>query len=447
MSYFDPDSREFLYQRIRSSLINESPDLPVDSEYVSQPLPAVDPEASAAENPFGGAYKRDASVEAEIEQIISRDAQALSLRYPCIPVEEAQAIVESSGRPPLKAFNDILKRYRMEHPNASYREAQKQASLIYKGELSSSSLPQIEQPKRELKVKRIVIDSEPAQQPAEKKKLSIIPKLYNQPAKKPLEIKRIPEIDSEPEEQQIIPEIDSEPEQRKPLYKPHRTVGGEGPIPPLKKGDLTKYGYHMDLKKDERRKKLVELLGPRKALKVFRKLIALATLNKNKNPKLSKKFKGDAEFIKTTKAWKDRPTAQQKKPAQQGGAQPRTIMKTKDGKRRYVRRNKKGEFTKYQVDIDGKKGAIAIDRRSDAKNYAKPGFRDQGDGKVRPKPEKKGGVSPQVDEHLSAVQVDSVQQPMLKVDLSVKPRVAEMDEKQRRAKDQVLKIMQKMGKK
>jgi|DEB0MinimDraft_3_1074331.scaffolds.fasta_scaffold01755_4 hypothetical protein len=66
-------------------------------------------------------------------------------------------------------------------------------------------------------------------------------------------------------------------------------------------------------------------------------------------------------------------------PVWYGSAEARTRMTTKDGTRRYVRRNNKGQFTSYQVNVDGKKGAIANDRRAKAKNYAKPGFRDQGD--------------------------------------------------------------------
>ena len=62
-------------------------------------------------------------------------------------------------------------------------------------------------------------------------------------------------------------------------------------------------------------------------------------------------------------------------------AEPRTRMKLQDGTRRYVRRNKKGQFTTYQVNVDGKKGAIANDRRQKARNYAKPGYRNEGDAK------------------------------------------------------------------
>jgi len=63
-------------------------------------------------------------------------------------------------------------------------------------------------------------------------------------------------------------------------------------------------------------------------------------------------------------------------------AEARTRMTTADGTRKYIRRNKKGQFTSYQVNVDGKKGAIANDRRQKAKNYAKPGFRNEGDAKA-----------------------------------------------------------------
>jgi hypothetical protein len=63
-------------------------------------------------------------------------------------------------------------------------------------------------------------------------------------------------------------------------------------------------------------------------------------------------------------------------------AEARTRMTLQDGTRRYVRRNKQGQFTNYQVNVDGKKGAIANDRRQKAKNYAKPGFRNEGDAKA-----------------------------------------------------------------
>ncbi len=60
-------------------------------------------------------------------------------------------------------------------------------------------------------------------------------------------------------------------------------------------------------------------------------------------------------------------------------AEPRTRMTLQNGTRRYVRRNKDGQFTNYQVNVDGKKGAIANDRRQKARNYAKPGYRNEGD--------------------------------------------------------------------
>jgi len=62
-----------------------------------------------------------------------------------------------------------------------------------------------------------------------------------------------------------------------------------------------------------------------------------------------------------------------------GGTGPRTVMTTADGTRKYIRRNKKGQFTPYQVNIAGKRGSASIDRRMNARNYAKAGHRDQGD--------------------------------------------------------------------
>jgi hypothetical protein len=69
----------------------------------------------------------------------------------------------------------------------------------------------------------------------------------------------------------------------------------------LKKGDLKPYGYSNILTKGPRSRhialgKAVRDIG--KPLSIFRKLIALSTLNKNKNPKLSKIFKEDAYWLR-----------------------------------------------------------------------------------------------------------------------------------------------------
>lgn len=76
----------------------------------------------------------------------------------------------------------------------------------------------------------------------------------------------------------------------------------------LHKGTLTQHGYSSKDKSTTRRKSLTKaviMMSIEKgesthtsALRVFRKLNVLATLNKNKNPKLSKIFKSDAEWVK-----------------------------------------------------------------------------------------------------------------------------------------------------
>jgi len=71
-------------------------------------------------------------------------------------------------------------------------------------------------------------------------------------------------------------------------------------IGPLKKGDLTNCGYHLNKTRKMRKKSLkcaVKKYGP---LSTFRKLNALTTLNKNRNPSMSKKTLKDREWVKTT---------------------------------------------------------------------------------------------------------------------------------------------------
>ena len=69
---------------------------------------------------------------------------------------------------------------------------------------------------------------------------------------------------------------------------------------PLKKGELRKYGYSSKSPKSERQRSLeraTEEYGP---LSVFRKLNALATMNKNRNPELAAKFIQDRNWVKRT---------------------------------------------------------------------------------------------------------------------------------------------------
>lgn len=76
----------------------------------------------------------------------------------------------------------------------------------------------------------------------------------------------------------------------------------------LEKDVLAKYGY-VDVKsltKTERQHCLKKALKKLKPLSLMRRLNALSVLNKDQNPKLSKIFKDDSEWIKTTDDYKHR---------------------------------------------------------------------------------------------------------------------------------------------
>ena len=66
----------------------------------------------------------------------------------------------------------------------------------------------------------------------------------------------------------------------------------------LKKGDLTKYGYHADLSEYKRHEALKKALGEYTALSLFRKLNAVYVLNKNRDKKRAATFKADANWVK-----------------------------------------------------------------------------------------------------------------------------------------------------
>lgn len=68
----------------------------------------------------------------------------------------------------------------------------------------------------------------------------------------------------------------------------------------LKPLGLSKYGYEdiMNLKLESRKKALTNAVKIEGYLPIFRRLIILSTLNKNKNPKLSKRLRIDAKFVK-----------------------------------------------------------------------------------------------------------------------------------------------------
>jgi hypothetical protein len=66
----------------------------------------------------------------------------------------------------------------------------------------------------------------------------------------------------------------------------------------LKKGDLTKYGYHADLSEFTRHEALKKARSEFSSLSLFRKLNAVYVLNKNRDKKRAATFKADANWVK-----------------------------------------------------------------------------------------------------------------------------------------------------
>lgn len=75
---------------------------------------------------------------------------------------------------------------------------------------------------------------------------------------------------------------------------------GKPLIGPLKEGTLEKYGYSnvMALTLDERHEALAKAVKKLGWLPVFRKLNAVAVLNRNTNPKLARRFLRDRDYVK-----------------------------------------------------------------------------------------------------------------------------------------------------
>jgi hypothetical protein len=68
----------------------------------------------------------------------------------------------------------------------------------------------------------------------------------------------------------------------------------------IRKDGLSKYGYK-DIKrtsKKERHKALKRAIKEKKPLEVFRRLVAISTVNKNRDVELHDKIRDDAEWIK-----------------------------------------------------------------------------------------------------------------------------------------------------
>ena len=69
-------------------------------------------------------------------------------------------------------------------------------------------------------------------------------------------------------------------------------------IPPLRKGELKKYGYSISLPSDERRIALANAIKEYPVLSVMRKLNALYVLQRNNYPQNAIKFKSDERWLK-----------------------------------------------------------------------------------------------------------------------------------------------------
>lgn len=75
--------------------------------------------------------------------------------------------------------------------------------------------------------------------------------------------------------------------------------GGKG-IAPLRKGELTKFGYTTRLPGDERHKAIEKAVSEYGALSIYRKLNAVAKLSLRVAPEASKVFKTDRDWVVKT---------------------------------------------------------------------------------------------------------------------------------------------------
>jgi len=74
----------------------------------------------------------------------------------------------------------------------------------------------------------------------------------------------------------------------------------------LKKGLLTKHGYHADLAEPERHQALQSALKEFSPVSLYRKLNAVYVLNKNRDKKRAQIFRSYANWLKTTPVYSNR---------------------------------------------------------------------------------------------------------------------------------------------
>lgn len=76
----------------------------------------------------------------------------------------------------------------------------------------------------------------------------------------------------------------------------HQSMG----IGPLRRNQLSKYGYHTNIPENKRDEALDKAVKEYGALSVFRKLNALAVYNKNRAPRVASIAKHDRDVVKQT---------------------------------------------------------------------------------------------------------------------------------------------------
>jgi hypothetical protein len=96
---------------------------------------------------------------------------------------------------------------------------------------------------------------------------------------------------------------------------------------------------------------------------------------KKATTKKSSSKKSTAKKATTKKSTKKKATTKKATKKARSKTSKRTLIEPTPGDKRYVRRNKKGEFDKV-VDVGR---SLAADRRSKSKTKAKPGQGDKGD--------------------------------------------------------------------
>lgn len=80
--------------------------------------------------------------------------------------------------------------------------------------------------------------------------------------------------------------------------------GSKPSIGPLRKGDLSKYGYNVKISESDRHSALEKAVKEYGALGVYRKLDAVAKLSVRTAPGASKIFKADRDWIRSTHSLK-----------------------------------------------------------------------------------------------------------------------------------------------